>query len=93
ASADVTIPGLSDIKKDSTDLINKTLDKKKDEINNASNLSNDEKQQLINDATKAATDAFNNINNAKTNDEANAAADTGVQNIENISIPSLNEAK
>ena len=93
AIADVTIPGLSDIKKESTDLINKTLDKKKDEINNASNLSNDEKQQLINDATKAATDAINNINNAKTNDEAKAAADTGAQNIENISIPSLDDAK
>ena len=93
AIADVTIPGLSDIKKESTDLINKTLDKKKDEINNASNLSDDEKQQLINDATKAATDAINNINNAKTNDEAKAAADTGVQNIENISIPSLDDAK
>ncbi|MBB1070452.1 DUF1542 domain-containing protein [Limosilactobacillus sp. RRLNB_1_1] len=93
AIADVTIPGLSDIKKESTDLINKALDKKKDEINNASNLSNDEKQQLINDATKAATDAINKVNNAKTNDEAKAAADTGVQNIENISIPSLDNAK
>ena len=93
AIADVTVPGLSDVKKQSTDLINKTLDKKKDEINNASNLSNDEKQQLINDATKAATDAINNINNAKTNDEAKAAADTGAQNIENISIPGLDDAK
>ncbi|WP_251575486.1 DUF1542 domain-containing protein [Limosilactobacillus agrestimuris] len=93
AIADVTVPGLSNVKKQSTDLINKTLDKKKDEINNASNLSNDEKQQLINDATKAATDAINNINNAKTNDEAKAAADTGAQNIENISIPGLDNAK
>ncbi len=93
AIVDVTIPGLSDIKKESTDLINKTLDKKKDEINNASNLSNDEKQQLINDATKAATYAINNINNAKTNDDAKKAADTGAQHIENISIPSLDGAK
>lgn len=93
AIADVTVPGLSDIKKESTDLINKTLDKKKDEINNASNLSNDEKQQLINDATKAATDAINNVNNAKTNDEAKQAADTGVKNIEDVKIPSLDSAK
>ncbi len=93
AIADVTIPGLSDIKKESTDLINKTLDEKKTEINNASNLSDDEKQQLINDATKAATDAINNINNAKTNDDAKKAADTGAQDIENIAIPSLDDAK
>lgn len=89
AIADVTVPGLSDIKKESTDLINKTLDKKKDEINNASNLSNDEKQQLIN----AATAAINNVNNAKTNDEAKQAADTGVKNIEDVKIPSLASAK
>ncbi|WP_270512631.1 DUF1542 domain-containing protein [Limosilactobacillus portuensis] len=93
AIADVTIPGLSDIKKESTDLINKTLDEKKTEINNASNLSDDEKQQLINDATKAATDAINNINNAKANDEAKQAADTGVKNIEDVKIPSLDSAK
>ena len=93
AIADVTVPGLSDIKKESTDLINKTLDKKKDEINNASNLSNDEKQQLINAATNVATAAINNVNNAKTNDEAKQAADTGVKNIEDVKIPSLASAK
>ena len=93
AIADVTVPGLSDIKKESTELINKTLDKKKDEINNVSNLSQDEKQQLINDATKAATDAINNVNNAKTNEEAKQAADTGVKNIEDVKIPSLDSAK
>ncbi len=93
AIADVTVPGLSDVKKESTDLINKALDKKKDEINNASNLSNDEKQQLINDATKAATDAINNVNNAKTNDEAKQAADTGDKKIEDVKIPSLDNAK
>lgn len=93
AIADVTVPGLSDIKKESTDLINKTLDKKKDEINNASNLSNDEKQQLINAATNAATAAINNVNNAKTNDEAKQATDTGVKNIEDVKIPSLASAK
>lgn len=93
AIADVTVPGLSDIKKESTDLINKTLDKKKDEINNASNLSNDEKQQLINAATNVAIAAINNVNNAKTNDEAKQAADTGVKNIEDVKIPSLASAK
>ena len=93
AIADVTVPGLSDIKKESTDLINRTLDKKKDEINNASNLSNDEKQQLINAATNAANAAINNVNNAKTNDEAKQAADTGVKNIEDVKIPSLASAK
>ena len=93
AIADVTVPNLSDVKKESIDLINKALDAKTNEINNASNLSQDEKQRLINDATNAATEAINNINQAQTNDDAKAAATTGVQNIENITIPSLDKAK
>ena len=93
AIADVTVPNLSAVKKESIGLINKALDAKKTEINNASNLSQDEKQGLINEATNAATEAINNINQSQTNDEAKAAASTGVQNIENISIPSLDAAK
>ncbi len=93
AIADVTVPNLSDVKKQNIDLVNKALDAKKDEINNASNLSDDEKQKLVNEATNAATDAINNINGAKTNDEAKEAANTGVQNIENVNIPSLDDAK
>ncbi|MFR0611598.1 DUF1542 domain-containing protein [Limosilactobacillus balticus] len=93
AIADVTVPNLSDIKKESIDLINEALDAKTDEINNASNLSQDEKQSLINDATNAATEAINNINQSQTNDDAKAAATTGVQNIENVTIPTLDDAK
>ena len=93
AISDVAVPNLSDVKKESIDLINKTLDEKKAEINNATNLSQDEKQNLVNEATKAATDAINNINNATTNDDAKSAANTGVQNIENVTILSLDDAK
>ncbi|WP_302117840.1 DUF1542 domain-containing protein [uncultured Limosilactobacillus sp.] len=93
AIADVTIPSLSDVKKESIDLINKTLDEKKNEINNATNISNDEKQQLINDATNKATEAINNIDQATTNDDARQAANTGIQNIENVTVPSLDVAK
>ena len=93
AIADVTVPNLSDVKKESIDLINKALDAKTAEINNASNLSQDEKQSLINDATNAATEAINNINESQTNDDAKAAATTGVQNIENVTIPTLDDAK
>ncbi len=93
AIADVTVPNLSDIKKESIDLINKALDAKTEEINNASNLSQDEKQGLINAATNAATEAINSVNQSQTNDDAKAAANTGVQNIENVTIPSLDEAK
>lgn len=93
ALADVTVPGLSDTKKESIDLIDKALNEKKDEINNAANLSQDEKQDLIDQATNAATEAIDNINQAKTNDEVKQAADTGVKNIENITIPSLDDAK
>ncbi|MCC4399183.1 DUF1542 domain-containing protein [Limosilactobacillus reuteri] len=93
AIADVTVPNLSDVKKESIDLINKALDAKTDEINNASNLSQDEKQGLINVATNAATEAINNVNQSQTNDDAKAAASTGVQNIENVTIPTLDDAK
>ncbi len=93
AIADVTVPNLSDVKKESIDLINKALDAKTNEINNASNLSQDEKQGLINDATNAATEAINNVNQAQTNDDAKAAATTGVQNIENVTIPTLDDVK
>ncbi len=93
AIADVTVPNLSDVKKESIDLVNKALDAKTAEINNASNLSQDEKQSLINDATNAATEAINNINESQTNDDAKAAATTGVQNIENVTIPTLDDAK
>ncbi|KOH01965.1 cell surface protein, partial [Lactobacillus johnsonii 16] len=93
AIADVTVPNLSDVKKESIDLINKALNAKTDEINNASNLSQDKKQSLINDATNAATEAINNVNQAQTNDDAKSAATTGVQNIENVTIPSLDDAK
>ena len=93
AIADVTVPGLSDIKKESIDLINKALNEKQDEINNASNLSQDEKQELIDQAKKVATEAIDEINNAQTNNEAKQAADTGVKNIENVSIPSIEDAK
>ncbi|MCC4343534.1 DUF1542 domain-containing protein, partial [Limosilactobacillus reuteri] len=93
AIADVTVPNLSDVKKESIDLVNKALDAKTDEINNASNLSQDEKQSLINDATNAATEAINNINQSQTNADAKAAATTGVQNIENVTIPTLDDAK
>ncbi|MRG74739.1 YSIRK signal domain/LPXTG anchor domain surface protein [Limosilactobacillus reuteri] len=93
AIADITVPNLSDVKKESIDLINKALNAKTDEINNASNLSQDEKQSLINDATNAATEAINNVNQAQTNDDAKAAATTGVQNIENVTIPTLDDVK
>ncbi|WP_304682314.1 DUF1542 domain-containing protein, partial [Lactobacillus taiwanensis] len=93
AIGDITVPGLSDIKKESIDLINKALNEKQNEINNASNLSQDEKQALIDQAKKAATEAIDEINNVQTNDEAKEAADTGVKNIENVSIPSIEDAK
>ena len=93
AIADVTVPNLSDVKKENIDLINKALDAKTDEINNASNLSQDEKQSLINDATNIATEAINNVNQSQTNDDAKAAATIGVQNIENVTIPTLDDAK
>ena len=93
AIADVTVPGLSDIKKESTELINKTLDKKKDEINNASNLSDQEKQDLISKATDTAKTAKDNINSATTNDTVKKAEEDGVNSIKGVNFTSLDDAK
>ena len=48
---------------------------------------------MINDATNIATEAINNVNQSQTNDDAKAAATIGVQNIENVTIPTLDDAK
>ncbi|MBB1079596.1 DUF1542 domain-containing protein, partial [Limosilactobacillus sp. STM2_1] len=91
--ADVKVPSLEDAKKNAIDIINDTLKQKNVEIDGATNLTDPEKDALKKEAKDAADDAISKINDAKTNDAVKEERDTGVQNIENVTIPSLDDAK
>ena len=69
------------------------MNTKKDEINNASNLSDSEKAKLINQATEIAKAAKDAINNATTNSAVTAAENKGIEDIANVNVPSLTETK
>ena len=74
-------------------MIDDVLNEKKNEINNAQNLSDKQKQDLINQATDEADQAKKNIDNATTNNDVQTAEDNGAQAIENVTVPSLDNAK
>ena len=48
---------------------------------------------MINQATDEADQAKKNIDNATTNNDVQTAEDNGAQAIENVTVPSLDEAK
>ncbi len=93
AIANVTVPSLETAKDQAKNLIDDVLNEKKNEINNADNLSDSQKQDLINQATDEADQAKKNIDNATTNNDVQTAEDNGAQAIENVTVPSLDEAK
>ena len=84
---------LDDSKKAANSAIDDALNTKKDEINNASNLSDSEKAKLINQATEIAKAAKDAINNATTNAAVTAAENKGIEDIANVNVPSLAETK
>ncbi len=93
AIANVTVPSLETAKDQAKNLIDDVLNEKKNEINNAQNLSDSQKQDLINQATDEADQAKKNIDNATTNNDVQTAEDNGAQAIENVTVPSLDDAK
>lgn len=93
AIKDIQIPTKSAAKDQAKNLIDDVLNEKKNEINNAQNLSDNQKQDLINQATDEADQAKKNIDNATTNNDVQTAEDNGAQAIENVTVPSLDEAK
>ena len=84
---------LDDSKKAANSAIDDALNTKKDEIHNASNLSDSEKAKLINQATEIAQKAHDTINNATTNSAVTAAENKGIEDIANVNVPSLAETK
>ena len=73
--------------------IDDALVKKKGEINTATNIDQGTKDSLIKDATDAADAAKNTISQATTADAIKKAQDDGVTNINNVKVPSLDDAK
>ncbi|MCC4387308.1 DUF1542 domain-containing protein [Limosilactobacillus reuteri] len=93
AIANVTVPSLETAKDQAKNMIDDVLNEKKNEINNADNLSDSQKQDSINQATEEADQAKKNIDNATTNNDVQTAEDNGAQAIENVTVPSLDDAK
>jgi LPXTG-motif cell wall-anchored protein len=73
--------------------IDDALVNKKGEINNATNIDQATKDNLIKEATDAAGAAKNAISQATTADAIKKAQDDGVSNINNVKVPSLDDAK
>ncbi|MEK3598483.1 LEA family epithelial adhesin [Lactobacillus crispatus] len=73
--------------------IDAALVNKKGEINNATNIDQATKDNLIKEATDAADVAKNAIAEATTVDAIKKAQEDGVSNINNVKVPSLDDAK
>ena len=84
---------LENAKNAATEDIQKALDAKTTEITAATNIDQDEKDKLINDATDAANAAKEAIDKATTADAIKKAQDEGTTNINNVNVPSLEDAK
>lgn len=89
ANAKMTI----NIDPNATQAIDDAFDSKKNEINNASNLTDSEKTDLINQAAEIANAAKDAINNATTNATVTAAENKEIEDIANVNVSSLAETK
>lgn len=84
---------LETAKTDATAAINNELKDKTTEINQATNIDQDQKTSLINEATQAANKAKDDIKNATTTSDVTTAKNTGIENINKVTVPSLDDAK
>ncbi|TGY56343.1 beta strand repeat-containing protein, partial [Limosilactobacillus reuteri] len=84
---------LANAKNAATEDIQKALDTKTTEITDATNIDQATKDQLIADAKKAAEDANTAINQATNANAVNTAKTEGITKINNVKIPSLDDAK
>ncbi|WP_427830507.1 DUF1542 domain-containing protein [Limosilactobacillus reuteri] len=84
---------LTNAKNAATEDIQKALDTKTTEITDATNIDQATKDQLIADAKKAAEDANTAINQATDANAVNTAKTEGITNINNVTVPSLDDAK
>ena len=93
AILNIEIPSLSEKKQNSVDALNEVREAKKEEINSATNLSQDEKDKLTKQVDQIADNAINAINGAKDDQAVKDAEDKGIHDILDVKIPSLDEVK
>ncbi|MBB1109754.1 DUF1542 domain-containing protein, partial [Limosilactobacillus sp. pH52_RY] len=89
----VKVPSVIDSQNAAKDVINDALNSKTKEINEATNIDQTTKDQLIKEATDAANNAKEDIDKATTADAIKTAQDEGTTNINNVTVPSLEDAK
>ncbi|WP_279036148.1 DUF1542 domain-containing protein, partial [Lactobacillus intestinalis] len=86
---DLFIPTLEGAQTDALNAIESAKNAKLTDINNATHLTDQEKQALVDQTNKAADDATKEIKGAQTNDAVKSAETAGLDNINNITIPTL----
>ena len=88
----INVPTTSATKDAAINAINTALAAKKTAIN-GTNLTAEEKSTLVGQAQQLADDAIANINKATTNDAVKTAKKTGVDNINNVNVPTTSATK
>ncbi|WP_288300325.1 DUF1542 domain-containing protein, partial [uncultured Lactobacillus sp.] len=89
----VKVPSLTDSQNDAKNAIDEALNKKKSEINGATNIDQPTKDKLIQDATDAANKAKDAINNATTNNDVATEQTKGSNAIDAVKVPSLTDSQ
>ncbi len=93
AITNVKVPSVTDSQNAAKEAIDDALNAKTKEINDANNIDQTTKDQLIKEATDAANNAKEAIDKATTADAIKTAQDEGTTNINNVTVPSLEDAK
>lgn len=93
AITNVKVPSVTDSQNAAKAAIDDALNAKTKEINDANNIDQTTKDQLIKEATDAANNAKEAIDQATTADAIKTAQDEGTTNINNVTVPSLEDAK
>ncbi|PWT33384.1 YSIRK signal domain/LPXTG anchor domain surface protein, partial [Limosilactobacillus reuteri] len=89
----VKVPSVTDSQNAAKEVIDNALNSKTKEINAATNIDQTTKDQLIKEATDAANNAKEAIDKASTAEAIKTAQDEGTTKINNVTVPSLEDAK
>ncbi|WP_242362194.1 DUF1542 domain-containing protein [Limosilactobacillus antri] len=89
----ITVPTLADAKQAALSAIADALKQKQAEINSAVNLTAGEKQHLLDEASQLADQATAAVDQADTNQDVEQAAKAGVQAIQAIQVPTVDQSR
>ena len=89
----VTVPGESATKQAAKDAVKQAADTKIDKINSTSGLTSDEKDALIKQVNDIVAQTNNDIDDAPTNAAVETAKNTGIDNINKVTVPETSQAK